>query len=179
MLLIITASVMYSGTIGCRAQTVAFQRGDTVIVFEDRKVLIPLGPDTSCVLLWTVSRDGEPEYLPRCPINTTRERQAGIRLLRFPSEHQQGDALAQAFFDGFEIGSVLSGQKIIEKGESEYGKYIIKSVNDGVEYILWWFTPNRDHLISVHYVLGKANFDELGGMPEMRRFAERVRLLPE
>ena len=169
---------MYSATIGCRAQMADLQSSDTVIVFEDRRVLIPLGSDTSCVSLYTVSRDGSTEYLHRCPMDPTRERQVAIKNASFNSV-LRGEELGTAYFDGFKVGQAWSGDKIIEKGVSDHGKYIIISRNDGVRYRLNWFTPNSNHLIEIHYVLDEANFHELGGMTELRRFAERVRLFPE
>lgn len=182
VLLIIFLSLISGGTIGCRTKTSDLQAGDTVIVFEDRRVLIPLGSDTSCTLIYTRSMDGISNYLHHCPVNPIRERQVGVKHLRLHTD-LQGEVLAQAYFDGFKKGDVWSGypfsQRIIVKEESRHGKYVIISWNDGVRFSLEWFTPNGDHLIAIHYVLDKVNFDELGGMAEMRRFAERVRLLPE
>lgn len=147
-----------------------------MIVFEGRSVLLPLGSDTSCILLFTTSRKGVSEDLRSCPVHVRRDRQVQVKNLRLNVEGA-GEEMAKYYFKELTEAKLWHPYELLEAGETVHGQYVIVSEGGG-HFLLWWFTPNGDHLIEVHYVLAKENFEELGGISELRRFARRVRLLP-
>lgn len=83
-----------------------------------------------------------------------------------------------------ETDSIFSGRRVVEVGKSPYGRYAIlqhKWTDDQypVGYSVEWFAPLDSEFLDVTYHINAEVFEDEDGIAELKRFAERVQLLPE
>ena len=82
------------------------------------------------------------------------------------------------------MDSIFSGRRVVEVGKSPYGQFALvqhKWSDDQypVSYSVEWFAPLDSEFFNVTYRINAEIFEEVGGMTELKRFAERVRVLDE
>lgn len=173
-----------SYNIGCSTSSTNTQlQGDTVVTVFDRRVLIPMGPEEPYLNMGTNARGKHlrPRPFHRNAIGEDRQVVfSQIRLWGVVGGEETTDAYYRDWAN-------LAGDKqysLIEAGRTNHGRYAIIcqwcTEKDAVPlYRLYWFTPNEDYAFQILYVLEPSAYEKLGGIAELKRFAERVRLLSE
>ena len=83
-----------------------------------------------------------------------------------------------------ETDSIFSGRRVVEVGRSPYGRYALlqhkwTDDQDPAGYSVEWFAPLDSEFFDVTYLINAEVFEEVGGMEELRRFAERIRLMED
>ncbi len=179
-------SGLFSSSISCAPPQSADQpqQGDTVVHVFGRRILVPIGVD---------------EPYMNMGINELRN-DAILRPYRI---HAPGDRRQVTFRKARVLGAV-GGQETVDAfctrmckdygdkeyvflgcGRTEQGCYDIYELRPGpehseaVRYLLYWYAPNEDYALEVSYSIGTSTYVKLGGIAELKRFAERVQLLPE
>lgn len=149
-----------------------------------RRVLIPMGTQEPYLNMSIgMARGKHPRPRPVQWNNPGLNRQVVFSQIRM-SGVVGGEETADAYYLGW---CDLSGDprySLSETGVTDYGKFVIIcegcSDKDAIDnYKLYWFTPNEDHAFQVAYSVDPIPLEALGGMIELRRFAERLRLLPD
>ena len=181
---LIAGALSYTITIGCSTSSTNTQlQGDTVVTVFGRRVLIPMGPEEPYLNMGTNARGKHlrPRPFHRNAIGEDRQVVfSQIRLWGVVGGEETTDAYYRDWAN-------LAGDKqysLIEVGKTDYGRYAIIcqwcTEKDAVPlYRLYWFTPNEDYAFQILYVLEPGAYEKLGGMAELKRFANRVRLLPD
>jgi hypothetical protein len=180
----IFVSVLSCGA-GCSTSHVGDQpqQGDTVVNVFGRRLLVPLGAEEPYLNIGIIGRGKHPDPRPNHMNAPGQNRQVVISEIRLFGVLGDEETVDIYFHD---LSTIEEDKQYVrlDAAVTDYGKYVVlgvKSAEDGhlYEYWLYWFTPVQDHALQVKYVVEKGAFDELGGMKEIKRFAERVRLLPE
>ena len=96
---------------------------------------------------------------------------------------QGGKKTAETYYQEFSKWSGDELHSLVEVGKAKHGKYAIICLGCplGEEkitgYELYWFVPNEAYAFQVKYYVEINAYEKLGGNSELKRFAQRVRLL--
>ncbi len=156
--------------------------GDTILVVYDNRLLVPRGLNPDQISVFPHDRAN---YLPS---QGPPSRQVDIKTIRLVCVGCTGETMVQEYWQAhkewMETDSIYSGLRVVEVGISPYGRYALlqhqwTAEKDPARYSVEWFAPLDSEFLVVKYRIDADVFDEVGGMAELKRFAERVRLLPE
>ncbi len=159
------------------------QQGDTVVDVFGRRILVPIGVDEPYMNM-SINELRNDEVLRPFRIYATGDH----RQVNFRKARVLGAVGGQETVDAFCTSMCKDyGDKkyvFMGCGRTEQGCYDIYEVRPGpehsevVSYSLYWYAPNEDYALEIFYSIGNGTYEKLGGMAELKRFAERVRLLP-
>ena len=183
--LLLLNGLLYS-SVGCApAQSVKpQQQGDTVVHVFGRRILVPIGADEPYMNMGINELRNASDPRPNRINAPGYHRQVTFSKVRLYGV-VGGKETADAFYSSMCKDYGDKEYILKECGETEYGKYGILEYRLGPDYTelgrfqLIWFTPNEDYALEVLYTVDPEVYEKLGGMTELKRFAERVRLLPD
>ncbi len=159
-----------------------YEPGDTVVVAYGKRLLIPRGvnPDQTPIFPHDRANYLQSQVLP--------SRQVDIKTLQLHCQVCTGETMVQeywlAYKEWMETDSIFSGRRVVEVGRSPYGRYALlqhkwTDDQDPARYSVEWFAPLDSEFFDVTYLINAEVFEEVGGMEELRRFAERIRLMED
>jgi hypothetical protein len=160
-----------------------FQEGDTVVTVFGRRVLVPMGAEEPYMNISINDPDVAEKWLR--PLRRTAPlagRQVTFSKIKFWGV-VGGKKTAETYYQEFSNWAGDERHSVVDFDRAKNGKFFIicdgcpRGEEEITGYLLYWFTPNEEYAFQVTYYVEINAYEKLGGISELRRFAQRVRLL--
>ncbi len=181
LLSLVIGHTMFLTSLGCsQGPQEKSMPGDTIVSAFGAELLLPRGADYRHTIISVDHKEIVP-YDRQFP-NFCKQLSVSTHQVR--NEKVDGARMADEYWRSWQNFSPMRSETLLELGETTYGRYSIMEFRPPPEYVhtsteLRWFTHHESRIIEVVYRLKHYDCQINDAIDELRRFAQRVRIVQE